>query len=619
MKLHFVDLPDAFRPGLNEVAPLLKIEESVRGIPVEFAWGEGITVSLEQGKGKIVCGRKHLFFRALSLFVQHAKKESSFSVHEDTPFTMVGVMIDASRNAVWTVKTIRHYLRILALMGYNFAMMYTEDTYTVPEKPYFGYLRGRYTYDELKACDDYADMLGIEMTPCIQVYGHLEVYFQWNEANPIKDTSSVLLAGEEKTYAFIEQCLRAASAPFRSKRIHIGMDETMDMGTGAYMRKNGFVNRFDIFTGHLNRVMEITRQMGLQPMIWSDMFFRLGNAYDDYYAKDSVIPAHVKEAIPTDVDLVFWHYGTRPGCDNYMLNMHKELNRHIIYAGGISCWFGHFPEIRFSILSTEAGIKACREHKVYEFMTTLWGNSGAEMDPYSSLLAMQHTAEWLYNTEPSFAHVAERFEVCTGGNAQDFMDMGQYINMFEEDTRYTGFPARVIARKCLWSDVMEGQFDYDLQHRPMSEHYRKYADKLALRVTPDNPYAKQCELASVLMDLMSLKCFVAERLTIAYANNDRDFLYQAANEYFPAIAEKAENIRKLDRALWYAHKKVFGWVEMDIRYGGLVNRCESATYRINAYLNGELESLDDLAEKRLPYPPFAYTSYKRIYYAGTKN
>ena len=35
-------------------------------------------------------------------------------------------------------------------------MLYTEDTYEVDNEPYFGYMRGRYSADELRELDDYA-------------------------------------------------------------------------------------------------------------------------------------------------------------------------------------------------------------------------------------------------------------------------------------------------------------------------------------------------------------------------------------------------------------------------------------------------------------------------------
>ncbi len=74
----------------------------------------------------------------------------------------------------------------------------------------------------MKALDDYAHALGIEMIPCIQTLGHLEQILQWPAYAEYRDTAGILLAGEDKTYALLEKMIAAASAPFRSKRIHVG-------------------------------------------------------------------------------------------------------------------------------------------------------------------------------------------------------------------------------------------------------------------------------------------------------------------------------------------------------------------------------------------------------------
>ena len=39
-------------------------------------------------------------------------------------------------------------------MDYNALMLYTEDTYTVKNEKYFGYLRGRFTADELRELEE---------------------------------------------------------------------------------------------------------------------------------------------------------------------------------------------------------------------------------------------------------------------------------------------------------------------------------------------------------------------------------------------------------------------------------------------------------------------------------
>ena len=87
---------------------------------------------------------------------------------EHTEFKTYGIMLDCSRNAVMTVKHFKSWLRQLALMGYNMAMLYTEDTYQLPDEPFFGYKRGPYTLAEMQEIDAYAKSLGIEMIACLQ-------------------------------------------------------------------------------------------------------------------------------------------------------------------------------------------------------------------------------------------------------------------------------------------------------------------------------------------------------------------------------------------------------------------------------------------------------------------
>ena len=66
---------------------------------------------------------------------------------ESRPFSTFGVLIECSRNAVLKVEYAKKWLRRLALLGYNMAMLYTKDAYALPDEPFFGYLRGRYSLD----------------------------------------------------------------------------------------------------------------------------------------------------------------------------------------------------------------------------------------------------------------------------------------------------------------------------------------------------------------------------------------------------------------------------------------------------------------------------------------
>src|SRR5690606_17283416 len=134
----------------------------------------------------------------------------------------------------------------MALMGLDMLMLYTEDSYDVPEQPYFGYMRSRYSQEEIRQLDDYADLFGIEMIPCIQTLGHLQDVLKWPQFAEFSDDNTTLLVGDERTYEFIEQMIVAASTPVRSKRIHIGMDEAWRLGLGRYLQRNGYKSKPEI-------------------------------------------------------------------------------------------------------------------------------------------------------------------------------------------------------------------------------------------------------------------------------------------------------------------------------------------------------------------------------------
>src|SRR5690606_1808415 len=107
-------------------------------------------------------------------------------------------MFDLSRNGVLTLDSFRFLLQKMALMGLNTVMLYLEDTYEISGEPYFGYMRGRYTQDELREIDDYADQFGIEAFPSIQTLAHLEEFLKWEPVSFYKDTKGALLVGDER-------------------------------------------------------------------------------------------------------------------------------------------------------------------------------------------------------------------------------------------------------------------------------------------------------------------------------------------------------------------------------------------------------------------------------------
>lgn len=362
------------------------------GVKIEAIQKDGakLKVSFQGKRGKIEYDEKGHFFRGFSLLLEalHEGKDE-FYVEEEPQFETVGPMFDVSRNAVLKIEKFKEMIRMLAMMGFNAAMLYMEDTYEVKEEPYFGYMRGRYTQTELKELDDYANLFGIELIPCIQTLAHLEEFLKWDAASMYKDTRGILLVESEQTYELLERMIKAASKPFRTKRIHIGMDEAEELGRGIYLNQNGYKDRFELMANHLKRVIEITDSLGLEPMMWSDMFLKLATESGDMYSKATEIPQHIYDQTPENVQLMYWRYNEMD-LEHYenIIEQHKGFKKMPAFAGGIWVWNTFATHYGLSLRASEAALTACKKHGVQDVFVTLWGDDGYESNFYTALLPL---------------------------------------------------------------------------------------------------------------------------------------------------------------------------------------------------------------------------------------
>ncbi len=580
------------------------------GITVKAEKGDKLGVSLENGNAIIYYTRKHLFFRELGVLVENARKSDKFDITEDGFFNVVSTMIDTSRNGVPTVATINKMMDYLAVMGYGMAMLYTEDTLKLENYKYFGYMRGRYSVDELKAVDDYAYEYGIEVIPCLELYGHMGKYLFWPEAAPIKDTGEVLLAREEKTFEFVDELVATASSCFRSKRIHIGMDEAWDMGRGAFLTKHGYVPPFDIFNEYMERLIRITNKYGLTPMMWSDMYFRISAGNNDYYGKDTVIPKEVADKIPEEVELVFWHYGERPYCDDYMLKKHNELGRKVIYAGGLWGWIGHFPEHNYSMDAISYSLGACRNNNVREAMITIWTNDNNECELFTNLFGLSFFAEKCFDNDVREDKLRSRFEATTGGNYDAFYTMSLYHNKFDGSKEFKSYHDRFAGKPLFWQDIMEGLYDNYLFENPMSSHYADCAEKM--KKYKGDRWEYLYDFAYKVFDYLTVKTLIAENLVPCYKKKNEEALEEIAGHWLPMLKEKTIAVHEAHKAMWMQSYKVTGWANMDVRYGGVAARCDTAKMLIEQYTDHKTDVIEELEEVRLPKRIYGFVHYSAI-------
>ena len=555
-----------------------------------------LKIEVSDKKAKIIAPTKAAFFRGFARVIKCLMHGGASLEYSETPiFDDVGAMVDMSRNGAMNVYGVKEMLKKCALMGMTAFMLYTEDNYEIDGYPYFGHLRGRYTKDELRELDSFAMKLGIELIPCIQTSGHLATHLIWGAAANYKDTSSTLLVGADETYELIHAMMRTVKECFTTKRIHIGMDEARDLGSGKYLEKYGYKKRSEVFLEHLKKVTEIVRSYGLEPMMWSDMFFRLAAGgkipgYRDYDVRVTMTEEIAKN-VPEGVTQVFWDYYHEDE-DFYLQNIDKHrkyFSNKLIFAGGVYLWCGHCPLYKMTKMYSIPALYACKSRGVSEVLATVW-LSGSEGMHILSLAGLALYADFAYRGEYNEDSVAECFELATG---EDYFSV-----MALEAPEHPDGGVVSLSRPLLYNDPLMGNADVNFAMLNLSEYYRNCTLDIKSCEFKTTMFEAARESILALSVLLENKADFGIKLKSSYDSGNREELSDMCREC-DEIIEKIEDLRKKHRAVWMKFCKSAGWEVHDIRYGGLKTRFETVKYKLKLYLSGEISEIEELSIPRL--------------------
>ena len=524
---------------------------------------------------------------------------------ESTPFKRLGIMLDVSRGMVMKVEHLKKWFRRLALSGYNVVMLYTEDVYELPDEPFFGRFRGAYSAEEIRELDSCAKKLGIELVGCIQTLGHMEQVLRWKTVyRNISDTAQELLAGEEKTYLLIEKMIRFWSENLTSRRIHIGMDETQDLGRGKYLNLNGYRNPFRIFNQHLRRVNEICRKEGLSPMIWSDMYFRFGNPDHQYYEWEKPLSKEVMAQVPENISLVYWdYYHTRQEVYENMIRRHREQGFEPIVASGLWTWPTLWYDHPHSIQTVPPCISACRKESVQELFFTMWGDDGAYCDFDSALLGIVNAAELSYGADEQL--VAKRFEAICRADYAGAAAAAEFCNLL--------FNAALM----IWDDPLMGIYFDEMVKRDGENFVPSAIRKCEELRSSIAPYLSECEAGNIshlnnILLLLQKKIEFRRDFKTAYAEKNPVLLNVIAEEKIPELIEHAKRFNRSFREQFLNCSKPFGLDRIQLRNGGLIARLEETILRIREFLCGTTKSIPELEQPDTGSLNNISTSYANI-------
>lgn len=532
-------------------------------------------------------------FRLL-LETEHYDFNNNFEIKINSSFKDLSIMVDVARNYPLKVETFKKLIRYMALLGYSTLKIYLEDLLEVNNEPYFGYLRGRYSKEEIKEIVNYADLFKIEVMPYIQTLAHLNQIKRWCVYRDHFDIDDILLVDDERTYTLIDNMLETISESFTSKRINIGMDEAYLLGRGKYLDKNGYEKRVNIFKKHLSKVLTLTSKYNLDVEMWGDMFFNNSSyAYDNLSVEDLNKVNNLK--------LVYWDYEYKDVKEfQSLIKLHKKVSDKVSTAGGSWKWLGLAPNNKYAIAANINFMKASLKENIEEYTLTCWGDNGSSASIFSILPTLFAVANFsFYQGNKKIDYLfKDIFKI----SFKDFLYVDKVNNVTINDPLNA---KNNISRIYLYNDLLLGTYNSLIDKDQISTYkvIKKKLNKLSKNNSFNYIFKTLFEFCRVLI----LKVEIMDELRIAYQDNNKEKL----NEILIKLNKLKTTFDKFYFALYeqyHLEAKGNGFDVIDIRLGGVLQRIKTTIRKINDYLKYGTK-IDELEEIMLDFYGNVYSYF----------
>jgi hypothetical protein len=250
-----------------------------------------------------------------------------------------------------------------------------------------------------------------------------------------------------------------------------------------------------------------------------------------------------------------------------------------------------------TFVTTNAALSACKETGVQEVFATIWGDATTESNIFGHLLGLQLFAEHAYASKLDEAKLKKRFEFTTGCGYEDFWEINGLNAIPGVDKNAPANPSRYL----MWQDILMGMFDKNVENIQVEKHYTELAEKLKAGAGKGGRFDFLFHYYTRVSAVLAAKSEIGLRMRQAYLAKDMTAMKKIGEEILPDLAGRVSDLRQYHRFLWLAINQPPGWEVMDLRYGALLMRIDTARQRLQDYLAGRIAAIPELERERLPW------------------
>ena len=575
------------RPGLDKTADK-RLKDA--GLEIDSTFDSEGYILLADARGVIVSAptasglfygvqtlRQLLFHSANGLFIK------GVAIRDWPAMRYRWQQDDWARGPIPSLEYAKQQIRILSEYKMNGYCIYAENNYESTLHPVINPYGGTLSAAEMKELVAYGKIYHVEVIPQQQTFGHLhyvlrqELYSDLGE----KRGSQILSPTEEGSYQFVNDYLSEVIPMFDSPFVHIGCDETFELGRGKSKELVANSSHADVYLSYLKRIAALAPLKDKKLLFWGDI------ALSDPQKLDQ---------LPKNMIAVAWDYLAR---ENYSIFLKPFADRHIPTFVAPAAFYGGrvFPDYLSHMNNIRDFVRDGQKYGSIGMLNTSWDDLGEDLfDMGWYGVVFSGACAW-QSGESSIERYADAFDWAFYRNAANHA-YAEGINKLASVHGTVGAVNFEMAYSSPFSEVgvaQQNQLQRSGQCRPMrrlcEQAYTLFAQARP-HVGLHNQTINALLFAARRLDFVFHKALLASEMSDLYdafvRDDDKGYavntaLYDLIMPYasrLGSLRDMTKELKTFHHDLWQYENRPYHWDVVGIRYDRMLLEWEQENNRI---------------------------------------
>jgi hypothetical protein len=273
-----------------------------------------------------------------------------------------GAQDDISRGPIPTEDFMKRQIATLAAYKVNLFALYMEDVFDFPSQPLVAPKQAALTPEEIKTLVAYAKSRYVTILPEQQTFGHLHQMLKYEIYSDVAERphGHVLTPTKERSYDLIKAMYADLVPLFPGPFLHIGGDETFELGQGQTAARAAEVGLGRVYLEHIEKVNSILAPYHKQLMFWGDI---------------AVKYPQLLGMLPKDMIAVPWDYDPKPSYAN-IIQPFRDAGLRVVVAPGANNWNQVWPNLDAAYINIHNFVRDGQNLSAMGMLNTMWNDDG---------------------------------------------------------------------------------------------------------------------------------------------------------------------------------------------------------------------------------------------------